>query len=149
MNDKSIMNDVIERISIICALKKIKKIDLIREGIAAQQTVYDVFNGKQKPGIGFLKKFITLFPDINGDWLLTGREDMYNKKKNKNLESDKMINQEYEIDIVYIKRIYSLELENSVLNKENNVLKDNLLQKDNKIIEAQDKIIKLQTIIKT
>lgn len=46
--------------------------------MGAQQTVYDVLKGKQKPGIDFLMRFLNLFSDVDGNWLLKGEGEMYN-----------------------------------------------------------------------
>jgi hypothetical protein len=43
---------------------------LIKNKVGARQTVYDVWNGLQKPNYDFLIKFLTLFPDTDKDYLL-------------------------------------------------------------------------------
>ncbi len=35
-----------------------------------------VLSGRNQPGIGFLQKILDAFPDVNGDWLLTGNGQM-------------------------------------------------------------------------
>ena len=69
--------DIIDRISEVCNDKKIKPAYLHQQGVAASQTVYDVLKKKQKPGINFISKFLALFPDVNGDWLLRGEGQKY------------------------------------------------------------------------
>jgi len=35
-----------------------------------------VLSGRNQPGIRFLQKILEAFPDVNGDWLLTGNGQM-------------------------------------------------------------------------
>jgi len=41
-----------------------------------------ILSGRNKPGYDFLEKFITRFPSVNIEWLITGRGKMY-KEMNK------------------------------------------------------------------
>lgn len=76
-NEKSLLIDVTRRILEVCDSKNIKPVYLIKNQVGAQQTVYDVLKGKQKPGIDFLMRFLDLFPDIDSNWLLRGEGEMF------------------------------------------------------------------------
>lgn len=75
--DKEIISQITTRILEVCQDKKIKAAYLYKNGVGAQQTIYDVFNGKQKPGIDIAVRFLKLFPDVDGDWLMTGKGEKY------------------------------------------------------------------------
>ncbi len=63
---------------------------LIKEGLSSSQfadrigiqrsSVSHVLSGRNKPGFDFIQKILTAFPEINGDWLITGSGDMYKQK---------------------------------------------------------------------
>lgn len=45
-----------------------------------RSSVSHVLSGRNKPGFDFIQKILVAFPDINGDWLITGSGEMYKKK---------------------------------------------------------------------
>ena len=45
-----------------------------------RSSVSHVLSGRNKPGFDFIQKILLAFPEINGDWLITGSGDMYKKK---------------------------------------------------------------------
>lgn len=45
-----------------------------------RSSVSHVLSGRNKPGYDFIQKILVAFPEINGDWLITGAGDMYKKK---------------------------------------------------------------------
>jgi transcriptional regulator with XRE-family HTH domain len=45
-----------------------------------RSSVSHVLSGRNKPGFDFIHKILTAFPEINGDWLITGKGDMYKQK---------------------------------------------------------------------
>ena len=63
---------------------------LIKEGLSSSQfadrigiqrsSVSHVLSGRNKPGFDFIHKILIAFPEINGDWLITGSGDMYKQK---------------------------------------------------------------------
>jgi transcriptional regulator with XRE-family HTH domain len=63
---------------------------LIKEGLSSSQfadrigiqrsSVSHVLSGRNKPGFDFIQKILIAFPEINGDWLITGSGDMYKQK---------------------------------------------------------------------
>lgn len=40
-----------------------------------------ILNGRNNPGVPVLQKIMTVFPNINPDWLLLGKEPMYKNEK--------------------------------------------------------------------
>lgn len=68
---------------------QIKEI-LTKEGLSSSQfadrigvqrsSVSHVLSGRNKPGFDFIQKILVAFPEINGDWLITGSGEMYKKK---------------------------------------------------------------------
>jgi transcriptional regulator with XRE-family HTH domain len=64
---------------------------LIKEGLSSSQfadrigiqrsSVSHVLSGRNKPGFDFIQKILIAFPEINGDWLITGSGDMYKQKR--------------------------------------------------------------------
>ena len=69
--------------------KQIKEI-LNREHLSSSQfadkigvqrsSISHVLSGRNKPGYDFIYKVLKAFPEINGDWLITGDGEMYSKK---------------------------------------------------------------------
>ena len=69
--------------------EQIKEI-LTRERLSSSQfadkisvqrsSVSHVLSGRNKPGFDFIHKILTAFPEINGDWLITGKGAMYKEK---------------------------------------------------------------------
>ena len=45
-----------------------------------RSSVSHVLSGRNKPGFDFIQKILAAFPEINGDWLITGSGEMYKKK---------------------------------------------------------------------
>jgi len=45
-----------------------------------RSSVSHVISGRNKPGFDFIQKILIAFPEINGDWLITGSGDMYKQK---------------------------------------------------------------------
>lgn len=66
---------ITNRILKICELKKIRNNDLVKLGYGSKQTISNILNGKQNPGIQFIEKFLKEFSDINARWLMTGEVD--------------------------------------------------------------------------
>lgn len=62
-----------QRISKICADKKVKQNDLVKQGFGSKQTIHGILTGKQKPNSQFLEDFINTYSDVNARWLLTGK----------------------------------------------------------------------------
>ena len=64
---------------------------LSKEGISSSQfadrigiqrsSVSHVLSGRNKPGFDFIQKILIAFPEINGDWLITGSGGMYKQKQ--------------------------------------------------------------------
>ena len=50
-----------------------------------RSSVSHVLSGRNKPGFDFIQKILVAFPEINGDWLITGSGEMY---KGKSLSGD-------------------------------------------------------------
>jgi transcriptional regulator with XRE-family HTH domain len=45
-----------------------------------RSSVSHVLSGRNKPGFDFIQKILVAFPEINGDWLITGSGEMYKQK---------------------------------------------------------------------
>ncbi len=45
-----------------------------------RSSVSHVLSGRNKPGYDFIQKILVAFPEINGDWLITGSGEMYKQK---------------------------------------------------------------------
>ena len=45
-----------------------------------RSSVSHVLSGRNKPGFDFIQKILVAFPEINGDWLITGSGEMYKRK---------------------------------------------------------------------
>ena len=50
-----------------------------------RSSISHVLSGRNKPGFDFIQKILVAFPEINGDWLITGSGEMY---KGKSLSGD-------------------------------------------------------------
>jgi len=45
-----------------------------------RSSVSHVLSGRNKPGFDFIQKILVAFPEIDGDWLITGSGEMYKGK---------------------------------------------------------------------
>jgi transcriptional regulator with XRE-family HTH domain len=45
-----------------------------------RSSISHVLSGRNKPGFDFIHKVLKAFPEINGDWLITGDGEMYKRK---------------------------------------------------------------------
>ena len=45
-----------------------------------RSSVSHVLSGRNKPGFDFIQKILVAFPEINGDWLITGLGEKYKRK---------------------------------------------------------------------
>lgn len=80
-----------ERIKILLAAKQVKLTDLADELGQPYRTLYNYIDGRSDVRISFLEKIIALYPDISGDWLLTGKGSIY-KSDQKYAESERADN---------------------------------------------------------
>jgi transcriptional regulator with XRE-family HTH domain len=80
-----------ERIKILLAAKQVKLTDLADELGQPYRTLYNYIDGRSDVRISFLEKIIALYPDISGDWLLTGKGSIY-KSDQKYAESERTDN---------------------------------------------------------
>lgn len=72
-----------ERIEAILEYKKLNKNELGRliQG-KKSNIVYNILAGKQKISGNVLEKIVILFPEINANWLVTGKGEMLPNNKN-------------------------------------------------------------------
>lgn len=68
------MKDRILRILQEKQLTSAKLADLIT---VQRSSISHILSGRNKPSMDFLEKILTNFSDISGDWLITGRGNMY------------------------------------------------------------------------
>jgi len=76
------MNDnITERINEIMQFFKMKKSDFSKGiGLDNYSTIARIAAGEYKPSYEVLNKIINSFPEINSDWLLTGKGEMLNNQ---------------------------------------------------------------------
>ncbi len=102
---------VSERIEAILEYKKLNK-NQLGKMIQGKRSniIYDILSGKQKISGNVLEKIVILFPEINANWLVTGKGEMLPNNKNlierieqleKELEKCNKINEQliYTIDL--------------------------------------------------
>lgn len=103
-----------------------------------RSNVSHILAERNKPGLDFLQKVLQAFPSINGDWLLTGRGEMYvdsivREKSNVTTSSPGVLQFKDEDPPVY-QRMSSEKYENSPQNKESKVNMQGASKKVKKII---------------
>ena len=81
MNKKKAKIPVNSRIVEVCDDKKIRQKELIDAGCGSQQTINNVWHSRQKPKIDFVIKLLSIVPNLDANWLLTGKGDMYLKEE--------------------------------------------------------------------
>ncbi len=52
-----------------------------------RSNISHILNGRNNPGAQFLEKLLVAFPDLNADWLITGRGEMLKPGKISNTET--------------------------------------------------------------
>ena len=70
-----------DRVSEILKFKKISASQFADEIGVQRSSVSHVLSGRNKPGLDFLKKILTSYPEIDPGWLLTGKGDMLVKSE--------------------------------------------------------------------
>lgn len=68
-----------ERLKIYCDYSGITGYRLAKTLGISTQSVSVFFQGKSSPSVATLEKIITAYPDLNANWLLTGRGEMLMK----------------------------------------------------------------------
>ncbi len=48
-----------------------------------RSAVSHILSGRNNPGLDFLARILASFPDISGDWLITGKGDMLKRRQNR------------------------------------------------------------------
>jgi transcriptional regulator with XRE-family HTH domain len=51
------------------------------EVIGVQRSgITHILNGRNKPSMDFIRKMLTSYPDLNSEWLITGKGEMFKKE---------------------------------------------------------------------
>lgn len=69
-----------KRLHILAKLLDITQADIYKKLGSNSTTVSNAFSGKHLPRLDFLLSFLRAYPEVNGDWLLTGRGEMFFKE---------------------------------------------------------------------
>ena len=72
------MKDRIQRILQEKQLTSAKLADLIE---VQRSSISHILSGRNKPSMDFMEKILTCFPEISGDWLITGKGHMYKDQR--------------------------------------------------------------------
>lgn len=94
-------NNITDRLIEYCESKNIRQIDLISNGLGSKQTINFIWNGKQKPTLKFLSKFLLLYSDIDVKWLITGKKEVYDHNEyeiNKEKIASGVIKKQYRLN---------------------------------------------------
>lgn len=68
------MKDRIQRILQEKQLTSARLADIIE---VQRSSISHILSGRNKPSMDFMEKILNSFPDISGDWLITGKGSMY------------------------------------------------------------------------
>jgi transcriptional regulator with XRE-family HTH domain len=68
---------MLERISRLIKSQKISASQFADEIGVQRSSVSHVLSGRNKPSLDFITKIINSYPDVNSDWLLTGKGNMW------------------------------------------------------------------------
>lgn len=60
-----------------------------------RSSISHILSGRNKPSFDFIQKILIKYPEINADWLLTGRGNLLNTVKSENTENN--VNSEPEL----------------------------------------------------
>ena len=58
---------------------------------ANRATISHILSGRNKPSIDFLQKLLSVYPNLNANWLITGIGYMHTKKEAKEVKVSKKI----------------------------------------------------------
>jgi transcriptional regulator with XRE-family HTH domain len=73
------MGTIQERLQIIMKTHRLTAASFADEIGVQRSGLSHIMSGRNKPSLDFIQKTLAAFPRVNGDWLLTGRQDF---KKN-------------------------------------------------------------------
>lgn len=99
------LHHISERISEFCKFRNLRDVDLVKLKCGSSQTVSFVLTGKQKPNSDFLRVLSEHFPELNMNWVLTGKDEMF-IEATKNIAMESAVGygkQNYLIDILNTK----------------------------------------------
>ncbi|MFO7613331.1 MAG: helix-turn-helix transcriptional regulator [Bacteroidales bacterium] len=69
-----------DRIRKILELKNESASDFAEKLGVQRSSVSHIMSGRNNPGLEFLQKILTSYPDINPDWLLLGKGEIFRKQ---------------------------------------------------------------------
>jgi len=85
---------MLDRISYILKVKNLTSAKFADEIGVQRSSVSHVLSGRNKPGFDFVQKLLLCYPDINADWLITGKgrplnepESLESRKKQKHQDT--------------------------------------------------------------
>ena len=86
---------MIERIQLILKTMNLSPTRLADEIGVQRSGVSHILSGRNKPSLDFVMKILATFPEINSDWLMFGKGQMFNAlKKNEPVQEEKPENPE-------------------------------------------------------
>lgn len=90
-NDAKNLSNMIDRIQQIIKLKSLSP-SLLADQINVQRSsISHILSGRNKPSLDLVQKILSTFPDINSEWLLTGKGKMIKSEiKESTNESEKV-----------------------------------------------------------
>ncbi|MBW6460169.1 MAG: helix-turn-helix domain-containing protein [Bacteroidales bacterium] len=68
-----------DRIRKLLEIKKESPSDFAQKLGVQRSSVSHIMSGRNNPGLDFLQKILTSYPDINPDWLLLGKGEIFRK----------------------------------------------------------------------
>lgn len=83
-----------------------------------------ILSGRNKPGFDFISKMLQKFPQINSEWLLTGKGKMYKEVRDNKDESDLFNNKQVAPIIETIQ-----PSENRIIENQKEIIRENRLLK--------------------
>jgi len=70
-----------DRIRKILELKNESASDFAQKLEVQRSSVSHIMSGRNNPGLDFLRKILTSYPDINPDWLILGKGEIFRKQR--------------------------------------------------------------------
>ena len=84
---------MVDRLEQLLKKKHLSPAQLADEIGVQRSGIYHIMKGRNKPGMDFLQKLLTHFPDVNPGWLMIGKGPMFSEQKTNMVEEPAIGNQ--------------------------------------------------------
>ncbi len=135
------MNTINNRIQIIIDEKGLSPSEFSSQVGMQRSNLSHLLSGRNQPSFDIITKILSAFPDINSDWLLLGKGDMYRGMQSVDEDDDSPFHQTSIFDMLPTEKVISKPQEVKTVQKvvETPIESPKIEEKHNEINSAKEK----------